>query len=97
MCKHIFIQSENSSRKGTCKNCQIPLFIYNIDNFGYNFGDIIGPKHNIKRRIIPPLTSVFQPTIHESWQKLLDFLEECRNNENNQKHKKRKIIIIDDE
>lgn len=96
MCKHIFINSENSDkpRVGTCKNCQIPLFIYNIDSFGYNFGDIIGPKHNIKRRIIPPLTSVFQPTIHESWQQLLDFLEECRNN---QIPKKRKIIIIDDE
>lgn len=94
MCKHIFIPNEESLRKGVCKNCEIPLFIYNIDSFGYNFGDIIGPKYIANRRIIPPLTSVSNPDIHSSWQDLLDFLYKCQHT---QKTKKRKIIIDDDD
>ncbi len=93
MCHHIFIPSEDYPKKGFCQKCQIDLVIYNIDSFGYNFGNIIGPKRNFNRRLIPPLRSVFDQNIHESWQELLDFLEACRNNQKS----KRKIIIIDDE
>jgi hypothetical protein len=92
MCKHIFIPNQDSLRKGFCKNCQIPLFIYNIDSFGYEYGDIIGPKYNTNGRLIPPLTSVLNPDIHSSWQELLDFLKKCRNNQ-----KPKRKIIIDDE
>lgn len=109
MCQHVFVDVENVekveklNKNGMCKNCQIPLRVYNIDAFGYNFGDIIGPKREFKRRLIPPLRSVLNPSIHTSWQELLDFLQECQTNqiekiEKIEKiNKKRKIIIIDDE
>ncbi len=92
MCKHIFIPNKDSLRKGECKKCQIPLFIYNIDSFGYDYGDIIGPKYKVNGRLIPPLSSIVNHEIHSSWQELLDFLRKCRNNQ-----KPKRKIIIDDE
>ncbi len=88
----MIIPNDDSLRKGICK---LPLFVYNIDSFGYELGDIIGPKYETKRRIIPPLNSVFNSEIHSSWQDLLDFLYKCKNNQK-VKSKKRKIIIDDD-